>query len=223
MLLLSPIPTRAAEPTQISVTGVGTVTLPPDKATVDATVVTNNPTSSGIAMSQNEATYERIVSALVALGIARSDIALSFYNVNYIAPPVDQRATYTYGFTVRRSFAVTVRTIGLAGKVVDAATAAGATNVEGVSFGLQDTTTAAGEAMERAVADATAKATALARDVHLHIAGIASITLDNAYTPFVQRLSLVHMAQASPPVPTNFDSGNASVVVTVNVVFLAKP
>lgn len=196
--------------------------MQPDIAVVNAMLQTHDPANAAAATGQNEAIYERIVAAVTALGVARDDITLSYYNVNYVAPPPNERDQASYGFSVNRSFAIKVRRIALAGRVVDAAIEAGATNINGVTFGLADMSAASNEAMQRAVADATQRAQALARDAGLHVVGIASMVVGANYSPFpVARLAV--MAAPAPEPPTTFDSGNATVNVTVTMVFLAKP
>lgn len=220
LLLLSPIAANAAGLTQIAVTGTGSVSLPPDQATVDAAVETNAQ-SAQVAVSQNEALYERVVAAVVALGVARSDITLSYYNVNYNPRPrINPSPDVQYGYTVNRSFAIKMHPISLAGGVVDAATAAGATSINGVYFGLADTSAASRQATQKAVADATTQANALAETAHLRIVGIYSISLGGAYVPSPQPMLRMATVGAAP---TTFDNSNTTVTVTVNFVFLAKP
>ncbi len=215
--LLSPLSASAAQrqtvqTTQITVTGTGVVTLAPDQAVVSASVETYDGHSASVAVSDNASVYDRIVAAVVATGVARDDITLASYNVSYTPPPNDRS-----GYTVDRSFTVKVRQLASAGRVVDAATLAGAMQV-GVSFGLSDTTSASREALQRAVANATATADAIASAARLHVIGIASIGLGYEYAPAPQTLRV--MAAAAP---TQFDAGNTTIRETVNVVFLAKP
>ncbi len=78
----------AAQPgtTEITATGTGSITMAPDMATVDAGVDTNAANAND-AISRNNVIYERVVAALERLGIARGEIALAYYNVNYNPPP----------------------------------------------------------------------------------------------------------------------------------------
>jgi len=212
LLLLSPLPVRAAEPTQITVTGTGSVSLPPDEAIVSGTVETYDGHSASVAVGANAAIYDRVASSVVAVGIARSDITLSSYNVSYNPPPNDRP-----GYTVVRSFSVKVHQLNLAGRVIDSATSAGATAIN-IYFGLADTSAATTQAMERAVANATAQATALAGAARLHIVGIGSIS-SGGYVTAPQPRMLAAIARA----PTQLDTGNTTVTQTVTIVFLAKP
>src|SRR5690242_18991451 len=76
----------AATTTEITAPGTGSVSLPPNQATVTAAVETNAPTADE-ALSKNNTIYDRVVSSLSKLGIARSDVTLSYYNVYYNPPP----------------------------------------------------------------------------------------------------------------------------------------
>ena len=218
----APAPAQAAA-TEIAVTGTGTVTLPPDLATVDAAVETNAP-NAGEAVSQNNAIYDRVVASLQKLGIARADVSLSYYNVSYTPKPTPaelaSQPQQRWGYTVSRGFTVKVRAIDKAGGVVDACTAAGATAINGVSFGLADTQAPRAKAMREAVAQARAEAEALAAAAGLHIVAIKRIDLGGAAPGPVP---LMRMAAAAPAAPTQFDQSNVSVSVTVGATFTAAP
>ncbi len=96
-------PALAASTTEITVTGSGSVALTPDTATVSATVETNADNAAR-AVSDNNARYERVVGALVQTGVARSDITLSYYTVNYTPKPQTPAPGDRYGYAVRRQF-----------------------------------------------------------------------------------------------------------------------
>jgi uncharacterized protein YggE len=224
LLILGGFGTQAiaaqAAPTEITTTGSGSVSLPPDMATISASVETNAENAND-AISQNNVRYERIVAALAAQGVARSDITLSYYNVNYNPRPQIMPPNPTgerYGYTVSRNFSVKVRKISSAGRVSDASMAAGATAINGVTFGLSNPATARGEATRKAVADARAGAQALAAATGLHIASIKSMQLGGAGPEPVPMMRV-----AAAKAPTQFDQSNVNVTVSVTVVFLAEP
>jgi uncharacterized protein len=210
----------APDPTEITASGVGTVALPPDMAVVEAAVETNSNDANG-AIAQNNASYARIVAALEKLGIARADIALSYYNVSYNPPPrvaPPNPSGDRYGYTVSRNFSVKVRALSTAGRVSDACIAAGATSINGVSFGLSDPAAARREATAKAVAEARSNAQAVAAAAGLRIVSIKSIELGGGPGP----VPLMRVAAAANP-PTQFDQSNVNVSVSVSVVFLAEP
>ncbi|HEY1655590.1 MAG TPA: SIMPL domain-containing protein [Candidatus Tumulicola sp.] len=223
-LSLTTAPAWADDPfagkTLIAVTGNGSVTLPPDVANVSASIDTNAP-NAGDAVSRNNAIYERIVGSLERAGVARTDVSLSYYNVNYnpkpqVLPPHPDGERY--GYTVSRGFSVKVRDIAKAGRVTDACTSAGATSIGGVSFGLADSAAARAEATKKAVDEARTSAGALAAAAHLRIVAIKSIDLGGGGA-----LPQPMMRMAANAVPTQFDQSNVSVSVSVSVTFVAEP
>ena len=197
----------------------------PDQATVNASVVTTADSASQ-AVSENNSRYDAIVSAVARAGIKRDDVTLSYYNVNYVPRPNPMPANPSpydrYGYTVTRTFAVKVRAMDRAGAVVDAATSAGATTIEGVTFGLANPDRARAQATRNAVGDARAKAEDLARAAGLRITGIQSMSYGGE-PGIVRPMMMAKEATAAAPVPTQFDPGNVSITANVTVVFSAVP
>jgi uncharacterized protein len=224
---LTAVPGMAAdEPagkTAITVSGYGSVTLPPDVANVSAAVDTNAPTAAD-AVARNNTVYDRIVGELEKLGIARADVTLAYYNVNYNPRPhalPPQPTGEQYGYTVSRGFNVKVRDIAKAGRVVDACTSAGATSINGVSFGLADTSGPRATATRKAVEDARANADALAAAAHLHVVSIKSIDLGGAMAPPMP-VPMMRVASVNAA-PTQLDQSNVSVSVSISVTYVAEP
>jgi uncharacterized protein YggE len=211
----------ASSDTEITAGGTGSISMPPDVATVTAAVETNARNADD-AISQNNGTYNRVVAALEKFGIARADIALAYYNVSYNPPPQVMPPNTTgerYGYTVSRSFAVKVRQIGNAGRVSDACMSSGASAINGVSFGLADPAAAREQATAKAVEAARANADAIARAAALRVVGIKSIELTGEPSGPVPLMR----AAAMPAAPTQFDQSNVNVTVSVSVVFVAEP
>jgi uncharacterized protein YggE len=220
-VLLSSAVALAAPPATISVNGTGSVTMMPDQALVHASVTTTADSADG-AQDQNNRIYASIVGALTKLGIARTDVQLSYYNVNFVpkpVPPATPQSYERYGYTVSRSFSVKVRKMDEAGSVVDAVTRAGATGIGGVSFTAAHPERARAQAMQQAVAAARAEADALAKAAGLHVIRIVSMT--SSGSPVVP-LPMMKVALAASA-PTEFDPGHVSVTVDVSMVFAASP
>jgi uncharacterized protein len=211
-------PAMAAGSTEITVSGTGSVALAPDTATVSASVETNADNAAR-AVSDNNVRYDRIVAALERAGIARSDITLSYYTVNYSPKPQTPSPGDRYGFTVRRQFDVKVREIGKAGTVVDACTGAGATGIDNVGFGTADPNAGRAEAIRRAVADARSQADAIAAAAGLHVTGIESIGQGGGEFRPMPMMKAAVAASA----PTTFDQSNVNVSATISITFTAQP
>lgn len=222
LLLLTGTGAYAATPTEIWASGSNTVSVTPDIATVNATIATNARDAAS-AVSQNNSRYDSAVAAIVRTGVARGDIALSYYNVNYVPkPPPQPNETpiqgTQWGYTVTRTFAVKVRVMTKAGSVVDAITNVDGATIGGVDFGVADPTKAQREAMIHAVRDARAQAETLATAAGLRIVGIKQITQGGA--PVVQPMMRM---SAMAPEPTNLDASSVSVREDVTIIYLASP
>jgi uncharacterized protein len=220
--LFAAVPAFGATPTEITVVGTGTVSSAPNQAIVSGTVETNAATAAD-AVSESNVVYDRLVQAVQKIGIKREAIRLSFYSINYVPKPQEQMATpnfpQRYGYTVNRSFTITTRDVAQAGPVVDAVTSVDSTTIGGVDFGLTDTSAQMKTATKLAIADARAKAEALAAAAGLHIVGVSKIAqgAPSGVEPMMRA-----MAAGTPP-PTAFDSGHVSVSADVTIIYLAAP
>src|SRR5581483_4497919 len=108
--------------------------------------------------------------------------------------------------------------INKTGSVSDACLAAGATAINGVTFGLSDSSAARGKATALAVAQARTNAEQLAHAAALSIVGIKRIDLGGEGGPVP-----MYRAAANAAPATQFDQSNVNVTVSVTVVFLALP
>ncbi len=218
----------AVPPVEITVTGTGSVSNAPNVATVNVGATTNDAVAN-VATSQNNAIYERAVARLAALGIARADVRTTYYNLNYVprpktegAPAQPQPYAVRYGYVVDRSITVTVHDTNIVGKVVDACVAAGATNVNGVSFGLSDSRDAYLRALGRAVNDARTKAQAIAAAAHLRIVGVKSIEQGAGYAGRPMLTIAAVQAHSYAVQPTQIQPSNVNVQATVTTTYEAQ-
>ncbi|MDQ2984528.1 MAG: SIMPL domain-containing protein [Actinomycetota bacterium] len=142
----------------ITVTGTGSVKAAPDQAQFSFGV-SSDATTGSAALAANADKMDRILAALRRAGTARGDIRTDGVSVG---PRYSDKGERTAGFTARNSVSVTVRDVKQAGPLVDAVTAAGATDVYGPSFGRESRAALYREALRKAVADARDKAGTLA-------------------------------------------------------------
>lgn len=91
-----------------------------------------------------------------------------------LAPAAPPPPTHVY--QVSNTVMVVIRNLDQVGAVLDAAVGAGANNVWGVSFGLDETDPLEARAREKAIADARARAEALARLQGVSLGRVVSIS-----------------------------------------------
>jgi len=206
----------------LTVTGAGSVTHAPDRATVSFRIETTNDQAAA-ATSANAAIANALTTHLAPLNIPQSAISTSGYALNYNPRPVrpDPASTQRYGYTVERTIDVVVDKVDGAGAVVDAGVAAGVTNVNGIAFSLRDRRAAMLGAQTAALADAVAQARNLAAAAHVRIVRILAISPSGGNGP-------VPLFRASPrlmsaAVPTTIDPGNLTVDASVVVQYEIAP
>jgi hypothetical protein len=139
---------------------------------------------------------EAVVAALLEAGVAEGDIQTSSISLNPLYD-WDNSPPDIEGWEASNLVNITVRDISTVGDVVDAATAAGATNISGITFRVEDPTAAEAEARSAAVADAQAKAEQLAADAGVSITGVISISESGGQAPEPIFYAQAEMAMAA--------------------------
>ena len=146
----------------ITVVGEGTVRTQPDiaRATIGIDVVKGSVKEASAASSD---TLAAVLAALTELGVADEDIQTAGYSVyaERFGPdgPLAENDTR---YRVTNNLLVIIRDLEQVGPLLDAAIDAGANNIYGVEFSVDDTTAAETEARTKAVDDAQRKAAELA-------------------------------------------------------------
>ena len=138
------------------------VTAKPDIATISAGVSTEAPTAVA-AMRKNALEMRRVIDQLKALGVDEDDIQTTGINLN---------ARYDYNRTTRKNdfrgyqvsnrVSVKLREIEETGQVLDALVSAGATDLSGPRFSIDDETVAKDAARQRGLKRAQDQAQAYA-------------------------------------------------------------
>ncbi|MDQ3549564.1 MAG: SIMPL domain-containing protein [Chloroflexota bacterium] len=176
----------------ISVNGEGRVSLAPDVVMMSVGVDERDADLTAAQAAAAEK-MDAIIAALRANGVAEDDIQTGNYSV-YAERDYEREGQPVTGYVVSHTVTAKVRDIDNSGTVVAAAIDAGANNVGGIWFGLDDPAAAIEQARELAVADAEAKATDLARLANATLGPIQVIS--EGYAP------------SSPPVA--YDGGGAA-------------
>ena len=161
-------------PAVISVSGQGRADVAPDMAVVNIGIVTTGKTAQ-LAQAENARVASDVTAALGQLGIFSKDI-----QTHYTMSPVYEKGDYrkAVGYRANNTVTVTVNDVAKAGQVIDAALSSGATDVNGLSFGLKDAKSVRITALQMAVQDARSKADAIAAALGVKIVGIQNVKED---------------------------------------------
>jgi uncharacterized protein YggE len=165
---------RSAETPQqsktITVTGVGTVETVPDRASF-AFTVTTTADSARAALGKNGAAADAVAAALHGSSVQTSSVSLD--------PRFNDAGTAIVGYTASTTVTADIELVK-AGGLIDAAVAAGANGVSGPMWSRSDRDALYRAALKNAVADARARATALADGAGLALGEITSLAEDGS-------------------------------------------
>jgi uncharacterized protein len=165
-----------AIPGTITVVGEGKVTLEPDIARVTIGVETVTATVKE-ASDQNRATVEAVLAALAEQGIAEEDMQTSGFSIFAERfGPEGPLAEGDVRYRVSNNVMVTIRELDAVGTILDAAIDAGANNIYGVEFALDDPGESESEARQAAITDAQEKAADLAELTGLTLGQVVSVS-----------------------------------------------
>lgn len=222
-----PAPAMAPANTLLSVNAEGRATRAPNLAVFTAGVASTG-TTAGAALSANAADMTRVIAALKRAGIADRDIQTSNLNLNpvYAEPrrlpdgSTEQGTPRITGYQVSNSVTVRQRDLTQFGKVIDTLVSAGANQVSGPNFQVDDNDAATDEARTDAIRKARARADLYARAAGLRVVRLLTISEGGVYTPPVPMYRMVanQAADSTPVAP-----GEVALNVTVSVQFELAP
>jgi len=170
------VPGMALGVPTVSVSGHGAVNVPPDTASVSIGVDVIKPTL-GEAQEQATTQATAVITALKAAGVADQDIQTQNFSV-YILRGMSENADPAQidGYQVSNQLNVTVRDTDAVGELLETAISAGANNIWGVTFYVEDQTEASSDARVEAVDDARAKAEELAAAAGMTLGPVVAIS-----------------------------------------------
>ena len=199
-----------------------TVDVAPDLATIGAGVTTEAATATE-ALRQNSAEMQKVVARIKALDVAEKDIQTTGINLNarYDYDQQTQRQVFR-GYQASNRVSVILRKIDDTGRVLDALVQAGATDLSGPSFTIDDDTAAKDAARSRAVERAGAQAKAYA--AMLGYDGVKVLSISESLSgsgpmPEMAKGRMVaDMVAAAPPVQPGMVSAGVNLSISYELV-----
>lgn len=202
--------------TTLNLSAYGETKVEPDKATITLGVMTQAQTAAE-AMRLNAQKMDGVVAALRRGGIEAKDIQTSALNLNAQYRYEENREPILAGYQASNLVTVTVRDLKRLGQAVDATVNAGANQVHGISFGLEDRTAAENAAREEAVRKLADKAGLYAKATGHRISRLVSLSEGAASYPVPPPMPMIEFAAArvSKDAGTSVSPGELTVRVDV--------
>ena len=209
--------------TKINVSGTGEVRVSADTAVISLGI---NARDKDVLKAQQKAneTIAAIRAALIAEGVKEEDINTEYLNI-YVSYDYQNGEEELTAYNASSTLAIKVTDMESTGSLIDAAFAAGANTLNGISFFASDTKEAETEALKIAVEDAKAKAEVLAQASGLKITGIENISESGMFSfeNSIGNVSAKTMAaETAYDARTVVQAAKLIVSASVNIIFTAE-
>lgn len=179
--------------TTLNLAAYGETEIAPDMATISLGVMTEGDTAQA-AMQANATRMNAVIAALKRGGIAERDIQTSNLNLSPRYQYVENLPPKLIGYQASNQVTVKVRDLKRLGQAVDATVNAGANQVHGISFGLDDPTAAENAAREQAVKALAAKAELYARATGHRVVRLVTLSEGGGSYPVPPPMPIAAMA-----------------------------
>lgn len=199
----------------VQATASAQVRIAPDRALLSLGVSERDLDVQAAQRSVNER-IESVRQALYAEGIEPKDISVDsiYMYTNYDYSEGEEKIN---GYNVSHQIAVTVRELDKLGTLIDAALAAGANQLNGVSFDLDNNADAYAEALALAVQGAMEHAKVMADAAGIRLGELESITEGaESWSAYATKTSNAAYDEAAG---TSVDVGGMTVSATATVVY----
>lgn len=208
----------------MSVSATGKASMTPDVAVVMLGVISEGASPIEVQNSNNQK-INQIIAFIKAQNINASDIQTSTF---YASPKYNYTngQSTIMGYSANQTLTVKVRNIDKSNKtlekIVQGSVAAGANQIQNVSFSFSDTDKLQQTATKQAIIKAKQKAQQLAADAGIKLGRVVNII--EAFTPSVGPIPLAAMARfAKMPASTpTIEPGTQEVEETITLIFEVK-
>lgn len=207
--------TPAPQAPTVVARGEGEVRAVPDMATIalGAEQLARSPKDAQAAVAT---AMTAVQQRLLAAGVPKDAIRTTSYDVQAQFDWANGRQTLR-GYMARHAIEIRVDDVARVGDLLDVAISAGGTSVQGVRFDLRQRAALAREALTKAVADARARADAMAAGAGTtvsHVVRIEEAGAAGGPEPPMMRMAAPMAADAAPPVAPGETVIRAAVTLT---------
>lgn len=221
MIGLTGVASAAQNPGTLAVSARAELRVAPDLARFGAGVETRAETVEE-ARDANARAMEKVLEALWAAGAEERHVRTSSFTVqpDWRYNPSDGSRTLI-GYIASHTLQVTVTDLDRLGSLLDAALQAGATSVNGPTFGLSNQEEWEGKALTEAIRRARQKADVMAAAAGVFLKRVTHISehVNAPFGGFAEEAMVMRMAAADSVASTSISPGEISITATVNITY----
>jgi uncharacterized protein YggE len=221
-LLVLPV-VAMADDAQVSVIGTGAVTFKPDTATITLGV---SEVATGAVEAQRIANEKigAVKQALIDQGVSEKEISISELSL-WARYDYSGETEQLVGYSASHTLSIKTAKMDSVGPLIDAALAAGANQLQGVTFSVENSDKAYDTALGLAAERAREKAEVLAKAAGKALGELESLAESTDYGYYYgleSRAKVLVEDGAGGDAPTQVDVGMVTINATVNAVYELK-
>lgn len=213
LFAIAPLAFAQAPPRVVRATGTASVVFRPDQAKLNIGVVTQGATAQA-ASDENATRADAVIRAVSAVAGQAASIRTIGYSINPNYRNVTGQPQTITGYTATNTIEVKLSDTGAVGRVIDAASRAGASSFSSLQFLLANPEPARQQALSAAARQARSHADAIATGLGGRTGNVLAAQEGSVYIPTsVNRLGLDAAGAAATPI----EVGNLEVSATVTI------
>jgi uncharacterized protein YggE len=209
---------KAEVPAVLALSAEGEVAVAPDIAVLQMGV-SAQATTGAEAIRLNRERMNAALTTLKASGVAAKDIQTAGFSLNPQYVYDANKPPRLTGYLASNTVSAVVRDIARAGAVIDAVTASGANQINGISFDIADRRKAEDEARRLAVKALQDKAELYAAATGLHILRLTRLSEGGGYVPAPMPQRVYAMAKMADQAPTSVEPGEMRVRISIDATY----
>jgi hypothetical protein len=174
--------TSTTKTSELAVVGEGKVEAVPDTAYVDVGITVNNSPTVEQAQKMIDDVNNKIIEAMKKLQIKKEDIKTSNYSI-YPNYSYDKEPSKISGYNGNVTISIKVKNTQNTAKVIEEATKAGANNIQGTRFVIDNPQNYRELAREKAIKNAKEQAQKLTKNLGIKLGKIVNVVESTPVNP----------------------------------------
>ncbi len=200
----------------VRASGEATISAQPDQARITVGVTTIATTAQE-ASAQNATKIAAVLQSLKSLVKSAGEMRTTGYSVEPQYRYAEGKSPAITAYQANQTVELILNDVQLVGKAIDAASNAGANNINQIEFRLKDDGAIKEHALAKATADAKSHAETIAKALGVTIMGVAYAETNEA-EPIRPRIAPMMAMKAAPAAaPTQIEAGNVEARASVTV------
>ncbi len=219
-LAVQSVSAQPPEPPEIQVTGRYEASFPADTASLTLGVITENASASEALLESNQK-LNSILTQLEKIGFTKQDVQTAQFQMQPVLsePPKPRPKNFApqvVAYRLTHLLTVRVDPVTRVGEAIDAATSAGANQVQDITFQIDNPEEKRLKAISEATKNAYAQATALASAAGFRVGRVLNARVDQMAVPYrAQRLTTAFKSD-TPIAPSDVEV-SANVQITYEI------